>query len=181
LEVGHVRTDEHEDRPDYQADWAVASTQPHRELTAIQNLDRQGFKNYCPMISKRIRHARKWQDVRRPLFPGYVFIALEDTNQQWRPILSTYGIKQLICHGNRPSILDKGFVECLQDREKNGVVTSAEHSFKNGQLVRLNRGPFDGLTATIIELDQKSRITVLLNMLNGQIKVKVPVGDVLAV
>jgi transcriptional antiterminator RfaH len=181
LEIGPVRTDEREDCLDHQANWAVASTQPHRELIAIQNLDRQGFKSYCPMIAKRIRQVHKWKDVRRPLFPGYVFIALEDSRRQWRPILSTYGIKQLICHGNRPSFLDRGFVECLQDREKNGAVVSLEEPLTNGQQVRLNRGPFDGLTATIIGLDQKSRVTILLNMLNGQIRAKVSVDDVLAV
>jgi transcriptional antiterminator RfaH len=46
---------------------------PHREHVAIENLTRQKFVVYCPMELKRIRHARRTQDVVRPLFPGYIF------------------------------------------------------------------------------------------------------------
>jgi hypothetical protein len=34
-------------------------------------------------------------------------------------------------------------------------------------------GPFDGLIGTIIEMDEKERLTVLMDLLNGRVKVNV--------
>jgi hypothetical protein len=34
--------------------WAVVNTQPHRERIALENLARQEFDAYCPLIRKRL-------------------------------------------------------------------------------------------------------------------------------
>ena len=158
--------------------WAVADTQVHRECVAIENLIRQGYTGYCPMIGRRVRHARRWRDVQRPLFPGYVFILWSSAAQNWRPIFSTYGIKNLLCQGNRPSLVSGEFVESLKLREKDGVVVAPVRQFEEGQSVCLAGGTFDGLTATITELDSKRRVTVLLNLLNGQVRAQVPLDGI---
>ncbi|MFT7574934.1 MAG: transcriptional antiterminator RfaH [Alphaproteobacteria bacterium] len=158
--------------------WAVADTQVHRECVAIENLTRQGYTGYCPMIARRIRHARRWRDVQRPLFPGYVFILCSSATQNWRPIFSTYGIKNLLCQGNRPSLIPGEFIESLKLREMDGVVVAPAQQFEKGQSVCLTGGTFDGLTATIAELDSKSRVTVLLDLLNGQVRAQVPIDGI---
>ena len=158
--------------------WAVAHTHTHREAVALRNLARQDFDAYCPMFARRIRHARKGRDVRRPLFPGYLFIALDPDHQQWRSIRSTIGIHSLIGHGDRPSLLANGFVESLKARENDGVVTGAAFDLRKGQSVRLLGGPFDGLAATITDYDQNDRVTLLLNMLNRKVRATVPLDSV---
>jgi transcriptional antiterminator RfaH len=57
-----------------QCSWFVLSTHPHREAWALENLSRQQFNVYCPMIVKRVRHARRTYDALRPFFPGYIFV-----------------------------------------------------------------------------------------------------------
>lgn len=161
--------------------WAVANTHASRELFAIENLKRQNFRSYCPMIAKRVRLGRKWTSVRRPMFPGYVFIAMDNERQDWRRLLSTYGVRRLICHGDRPGLLDGDFVATLMARENEGVVDDAAKQFRAGQSVRLRGGSFDGLAATILELDPKNRVTVLLNLLNGEVRAKVPVDGICSV
>ena len=52
---------------------------------------------FCKII-KRISHARRAYDAPRPLFPGYLFIERE-TGLHWRPILGTFGIRTVVCHG----------------------------------------------------------------------------------
>ena len=79
--------------------WAVVNTQPHRETIALENLERQDFRAYCPVIRKRVRHARRSLDLLRPLFPGYLFAQV--TLDRWRPILSTYGVRSLVRCGVR--------------------------------------------------------------------------------
>ncbi|MBY0558653.1 transcription termination/antitermination NusG family protein [Hyphomicrobium sp.] len=77
--------------------WIAVSTHPNRERTAAFNLRNQGYDVYVPVIRKQIRHARRVSDVLRPLFPGYLFVCLASTQSRWRPILSTVGVRSVVC------------------------------------------------------------------------------------
>ena len=65
--------------------WYVVQTQVNGELKAAQNLMRQGFEVYLPCYLKRRRHARKIDLVSKPLFPRYLFVAIDVATQRaWR-------------------------------------------------------------------------------------------------
>ena len=68
----------------YTSNWMVLTTHAHREEFAIENLVRQEYEAYCPMIVKRIKHARRAYDVKRPPFPGYVFVERPAERHLWR-------------------------------------------------------------------------------------------------
>jgi transcriptional antiterminator RfaH len=153
--------------------WIVVNTQQHREQIALENLDRQAFSAYCPMMRTRVRHARRTQEVLRPLFPGYLFVHVNADVQRWRPILSTYGVRTVVCCGDRPSFLDDGFVEGLRAREIDGAIVRPASRYEPGQRVKMAGGAFDGLIATILEMDEKDRLVVLMDLLNRPTKVRV--------
>ena len=152
--------------------WLVATTHPHSEAIAVENLVRQGFEPYCPMIRKRRAHARKVDTVLRPLFPGYVFIQLEAGNRRWRPILSTTGIRTLVRFGDEPAPLDARFILGLKAREEDGAIVRPATPYQVGQDVQIEGGPFDGLVARILSLEDRDRIVVLLDVMNRGVKAK---------
>jgi transcriptional antiterminator RfaH len=163
--------------------WVVVNTHPHKERFALENLARQAFPAYCPMLRTRIRHARVTRQSLRPMFPGYVFAAVETDVQRWKPLLSTFGVRAVVRSGDRLSFLPPGFVEALKEREVDGAVTRPSAPFHVGQSVRLMREPFDGLVATIVEMDDRQRLVVLMDLLNRPVRVRVDtsvVSDVLA-
>jgi transcriptional antiterminator RfaH len=153
-------------------DWIVATTHTHSEAIAVANLERQGFTTYCPVIRKRRSHARKVDHVLRPLFPGYVFIRLDDKGRHWRPILSTAGVRTLVRFGDEPATLDDGFIAGLRAREEDGAVVRPAAPYQVGQDVQIEGGPFGGLVARILSLDDKDRIVVLLEVMNRGVKAK---------
>lgn len=167
-----MRTDYSEFQP-VPADWAVLNTHPHKEPLALDNLLRQSFSPYCPMVRKRVKHGRRYTDVLRPMFPGYVFVQLAPERQMWRPLLSTYGVRRMIRFGERPALLADGFVQALRAREIEGAISRPAERVQVGDRVVLAGGAFDGLVATILSMDEKSRLVVLLDMLNRPVKVKV--------
>lgn len=152
--------------------WAVVNTHPHKERFALENLARQDFETYCPMLQTRVRHARKVSLVLRPMFPGYVFAAI-DTGQRWRSLMSTFGVRTVVRSGDRYSLLPQGFVDALRTREVDGVIKRQASPYRIGQAVRLVDGPFEGLVATIIAMDERDRLMVLMDFLNRPVKVKV--------
>jgi transcriptional antiterminator RfaH len=151
--------------------WIVVATHPHREAFAIENLERQDYEAYCPMILKRTRHARRTYDVRRPLFPSYIFLSM--TSGDWHPVLGTYGVRTVLRNGDRPAILPPGFVENLRACEIAGVICKPEERLKPGQVVTINGGQLDGLIGRIIQIRDRDRVLLLLDMLNQKAKVHV--------
>jgi transcriptional antiterminator RfaH len=154
--------------------WLVVNTRPHQEAYARENLVRQDFHVYCPMISKRIRHARRAHDAPRPLFPGYIFVE-QRAQQSWRPILGTYGVKTLVTSGDRPSVLPGRFVEALKVREIGGVICKPAAALEVGQRVEVQGGPLGGLIGKIIALRDKERVLVLLNLLDQETRTHIRV------
>lgn len=153
--------------------WAVVSTHPHREQVAVENLQRQDFYAYCPMVRRQRRHARRVSDVLRPLFPGYLFAQVNSETQRWRPMLSTVGVRTLVRCGDRLSLIEDGFVQSLKMRELDGAIARPESPYRVGQEVHIAGGAFDGLVATIIDMDERDRLTVLMDLLNRPVKVKI--------
>ncbi len=163
------------DRPSHAAfRWAAINTHPHREHIAVEHLARQAFHVYCPRELKRIRHARRVQDVLRPLFPGYVFARVSPELTMWRPILSTYGVRALVRIGDRPAFVDGDFIEGLRAREVDGVIAKPAVPYQLGQEVRLNGGPFDGIIGRIVEMKDNDRLVLLMKLLQQDVRLKVP-------
>lgn len=170
--VGYTGTISREAATELQA-WVAVNTQAHRESIAVENLERQEFEVYFPRLLKRIRHARKADNVLRPMFPGYLFVKVHSNLQHWRPIKSTIGVRTVVSCGNQPSILSDTFIASLKAREIDGAIVRPDSPYQIGQQICLAGGPFDGLIGTIIEMDQKERLTVLMDLLNGRVKVNV--------
>lgn len=160
--------------------WAAINTHPHREHVAVENLIRQDFQVYFPRELRRVRHARRVQDVLRPLFPGYIFAKVGPELSMWRPILSTHGVRALVRTGDRPALIDGSFIDGLRAREIDGAIARPATPYKIGQEVRLSGGPFDGLIGRIIEMSDKDRLVLLTNLLQQDVRLKVTSASVRA-
>jgi len=152
--------------PDSSANWVVVNTHPHREALALSNLERQEFTTYLPQIRKRIQVARRPREVLRPLFPGYIFVAVDPSPTQWRPLLSTYGVRRVLRCGDQLSLLDARFIGALRTRELDGAIERPPSPYQLGQSICIKEGPFEGLVAKIIGLEDKDRVAVLLELLS---------------
>jgi transcriptional antiterminator RfaH len=151
--------------------WAVINTHPSREALALEHLARQDFEAYCPMVPKRLKQAHRYIDVARPLFPSYVFVRVAPERNQWRPVLSTIGVRTVIRFGEKLGWVDSGFIDCLKQREKDGLILRPASPFELGQQVRVTSGPFDGVIATIVSMSEKDRLIVLMDLLSRKVQV----------
>lgn len=154
--------------------WYVASTHPNAEAKALWHLHNQGFRPYLPRYLKRRRHARKTEMVATPLFPGYLFVAMDLASTQWRAIRSTVGIRHLICHGDAPVPVPPGVVEDIRAREDGGVVPMPAPSFAKGEPVEVVDGPLRDQTGFFECVSDNERVIILLTLLGRQFRVPLP-------
>jgi transcriptional antiterminator RfaH len=158
--------------------WGVVNTQPRRERIALENLARQAFKAWCPLVRRRVRHARGVHEVLRPLFPGYLFVHLSPQTPCWRPIMSTSGVRMLVRFGEQPAFIADDFIQELRSHEIDGEIVRPADAFTVGQRVHVADGPFGGLVGTVFDVDDKDRLVVLMNVLSRTVKVQVAAGMV---
>ncbi len=162
------------------ATWIAVNAHPNREHVAEHHLRNQNYEPYVPVVRKQIRHARQVRDALRPLFPGYLFVQFESSHMRWRPILSTVGVRSVVCAGDRPCTVPTQFIDDLKMREEDGVIVRSALSRQIGENVRIAHGAFDGLVGKIIDLAENDRLVVLMDFLNRPVRVKVR-GNLLSV
>lgn len=159
------------------SDWFVVHTQPMGEQRAHANLLRQGFDAYLPLYRCRRSHARKVDLVRRPLFPRYLFVALDLMRDRWRPILSTFGVCNLVRIGEAPQSVPHGVVEALRANEAAQIFDQTlepARTMRVGTPVRVLSGPFADLIGKFHALADAERVVVLLDLLGREVRVHVP-------
>lgn len=148
--------------------WYVAETQPRKEALAAFHLGRQDFDFFLPRYRKTRRHARKFDTVLAPLFPGYIFVRFDRTQTHWRSINGTFGVRRLICgEGGALQSLPTRVVEALQSRCSGDIFETAIDTIKPGEQVRIIHGPFTDLIAKVQSLDDRGRVALLLDVLGG--------------
>jgi transcriptional antiterminator RfaH len=162
--------------------WYVAHTQANCEAKACWHLRNQGFAVYLPRYLKRRSHARRVELVPVPLFPRYLFLALDLAVARWRAIRSTVGISDLVCNGDRPAPVPPSVVEAIKAREdESGMVPMATAPcFRKGERVEILEGALGGLTGLFECATDQERIVLLLDLLGRQVRVTVPTATVKA-
>ena len=151
----------------------MVQTQVNGELKAAQNLMRQGFEVYLPRYLKRRRHARKIDFAAKPLFPRYLFVAIDMATQRWRSIQSTFGVARLVCNGDDPAMVPEGVVCALMAREdgKGFITMNSKAVFAPGDKVRVLAGAFIDSAALFNGMADHDRISILLDMLGRKVRV----------
>src|SRR5262249_55494140 len=144
--------------------WYVVQTHVHAENKAAAHLVRQGYSIYLPRYLKRRRHARRVEVVAAPLFPRYLFVAIDRTAQGWRSILSTVGVTQLVRHGDEPTAVPAGIVDALRGREDEGgwIKLDPRPSFAPGAKIRVVEGVFSDCLGLFEGMADRDRVAILL-------------------
>jgi transcriptional antiterminator RfaH len=155
------------------ARWYVVQTQVNGEAKAAQNLQRQGYDFYLPRYLKRRRHARKVDFTAKPLFPRYMFVAIDMATQRWRSIQSTFGVTRLVCNGDDPAVVPDGVVPALKAREddKGFVKLDLRPTFTPGDKVRVLAGAFMDNAGLFNGPADHDRVSILLDMLGRKVRV----------
>jgi transcriptional antiterminator RfaH len=152
--------------------WYVVQTQPHAEAKAAMHLARQGFVAYLPRYLKRRRHARKIETVSAPLFPRYLFVAVDTSAQRWRSIQSTIGVSHLVGKDEPTALADK-IIEELRGREddKGFIQLLSRPRFSPGDAVRVLDGVFAACLGLYESMADTERVAVLLDLLGRKVRV----------
>jgi transcriptional antiterminator RfaH len=160
--------------------WFVANTKPRREVVARQQLQNQGYTVYLPLFRGSKHQKGHWRDKPEVLFPGYLFIQLNLGRDNIAPIRSTIGMRDLVRFGNQLRPVEDDIISFLQHNEEQQFSADPKHAaqFKQGGMVNIVGGSFDGLEAIFNMPKSADRVIVLINMLGSQKSATVDVDNI---
>jgi transcription elongation factor/antiterminator RfaH len=158
--------------------WYAVYAQPHGETIAQLRLRAQNFRTFLPLHSKTVHHARKCRTFLAPLFPRYLFVALDLKRDRWRAINSTCGVTSLIMHEGLPAPVRSGAVETLFESSTSEGEVCFCSKMVPGSRVRLVAGPFAGQLGILRDMSASGRVRVLIEMMGAHIPTDLRDSDV---
>ncbi len=158
-----------------QAIWYLAYTKPGREQEAKENIDRQGYTTYLPMLQGRKRQRGRLRDILTPLFPRYLFIQLTEGIDDWSPIRSTRGVNNLVRFGPTLARVPDALIAKIRAREADdGFHCEKASFFKRGDKIRIVDGPFTDCDAIFQTRCGEERVMILLDVVGKATRVEIP-------
>ena len=146
--------------------WRLLMTKPFKEGYAEEQLNNQGYETYLP-LTKRLRKRKNGikQSI-EPLFPKYLFIKLNTTNDNWAPIRSTRGVSHFIRFGEEPAKVADIIIKTLKVEEEKFAdkVFDLDH-YHSGQPIIVNHGAFQNIEGIFKCYDGEERAIVLITIL----------------
>jgi len=153
--------------------WYALQYKPAQGDRALQHLQNQDITCFYPKISvEKIKGGKRTKKL-EPLFPGYLFVNLEQTDPMWAKLRSTRGVLRIVGFANKPAAIGDDVIQHIKDSLDS---VAEQGGIKPGQSVQLNDGPFEGINAIFQAYDGEERAIVLINFMQKQQSVKVPVS-----
>jgi len=161
--------------------WYLVRTKPNSESTALRNLERQDFEAWLPRLSQSLPWRGQWRDRVVPLFPGYLFLAIDEGRQALAPVHSTLGVAGIVRFGASYAIVPDEIVRNLRllANPETGLHCLAPTArLAPGTQVRIVAGPFGGLEGIFQREAGEDRAIVLLSVLGQWANVGVAASSV---
>ena len=96
-----------------QKNWYIVYTRQKCETKVANSFTKNKIENLCPVNCSEVRHFRKMRSVFEPLFPGYVFVNVEESQL---PSLSKFAnVTGLIYWKCKPAIIKDEEIEAIKE------------------------------------------------------------------
>ena|SRR3990167_2575272 len=158
--------------------WYLVQCKPRDSFRAALNLENQGFHCFHPTYPVKRKLAGTVRVVIAPLFPHYLFILLNATDN-WSAIRSTRGVSRMVYFNSIPASLDNTIIQGLQQHCARLNGQTAEPMFKPGERVVITEGCFKELEAIVTATSADERVTLLIRLFNREQHVQLPVQAVM--
>lgn len=159
------------------SNWYLLQCKPRQDERAQFNLLQQDYTTFRPqLMSERIVRGKRLK-VLDSLFPGYLFIQLSG-DDNWAPIRSTRGVSRIVEFSHEPAIVHEQVIEHLRERSLKPVLPPADHTLEPGETLNIVQGPFSPLEGVFMSMQGAERVMILLQFLNRQQHVCVPLNVV---
>jgi transcription antitermination factor NusG len=160
---------------DQDRQWYAVRVKPQHERTVSYTFRKKGFDRYVPLYKALRRWADSLKELDLPLFPGYVFCRLASLDVP--AVLATPAVYQIVARGNVPAPIAEDELHILRRIESAGLPIAPWPYLKEGQKVRIARGPLTGVSGFLANSAKNWHVVVNMPLLQRGVGVTVARED----
>ena len=106
-----------------------------------------------------------------------MFVEFNYNNNYWKKINGTIGVSRIVSFGKNPTVVSSDIIAALIKRCDEFSKLKPKIKLKEGEKVKVIRGPFTNFIATIDEIEPQKRIWLLLDFMGQKTKLKLHEKD----
>jgi transcriptional antiterminator RfaH len=143
--------------------WFVLNVRHRSEKKVAQVCEAHGLDYYLPLRSETKIYQRRKVTVKKPLFPGYIFVAFEPDDRIY--LLRTNHIIRFIVPPSENVLIYQ--LEQIRKALEIDETLGVGNAIRQGRRVRIKAGPFMGVEG-VVESARKTSVVRLNVELIGQ-------------
>jgi transcriptional antiterminator RfaH len=150
--------------------WVLIYTKAKEEKKADDNLRKQGFKTFLPLIAQT--NKKSGLETLVPIFPRYLFAQINLKTDNWTSIRSSYGVSHIVMFSEKFTSIPNNIIKLIQGKlDVEGVYKEdiAIVDYQKGDPVFIKDGRFAGIDAIFLSKKSRDRVRLLLKLLNTSV------------
>jgi len=155
--------------------WYALYTNPRHEKVVAKQLNDRCVENFLPLY----RTWHRWKDRRKQvelaLFPGYVFVRIEERNKL--QVLKTPGAVNLVSFSGKLAALPEAEITALRNALDNEICAEPYPFLRLGRKVRVVRGPMAGAEGILARKRDKYRVVISVEVLMRSVALEIDGTD----
>jgi len=147
-------------------------------VNRIQSLNMEDFIFQIEVPEEEVRELKNGaiKVVKRNVFPGYVLVRMELSDESWSCVRNTPGVTGFVGNAHHPSPLTLAEVENIlapRPLKKGGKIEMKDIDYAIGDSITVMDGPFATLPATISEImPEQAKLKVLVSIFGRETPVE---------
>ncbi len=159
--------------------WFALYVQVNHEREVANRLEQKEIGSFLPLMECWSKRKDRRKKISLPVFPGYVFVRTILDNYTHVQILKTPGALTIIGNSEGPLPIPRFQIENLQTVISSKSPLALNPYLKEGNWVRVVRGPLAGCTGILLRQNpQKGRLVVNVDIICRSVSVELDVEDV---
>ncbi|MFV1951348.1 MAG: transcription termination/antitermination protein NusG [Nitrospinota bacterium] len=156
-------------------EWYAVRTRSRHEQKVNAQLIGKSFEVFYPQIKVWSRRKDRKKKIFKPLFPGYLFVHCNLTNDNWLNILKTFGVANLLGYDDqKPSPVPDEQILSIKKVLDTDIPIVVHPYLQEGERVIVVDGPLKDVTGVFVGMNnKKGKLIIAVDLLNRSLETEI--------
>ena len=159
--------------------WCALHVQPRHEFRVFERLTDAAIELFLPATERISKWSDRNKRIRLPLFPGYLFVHIDDTNSARLTILKTKGVVRILgTNSGEPESVPDEQILCLKRIVEAGVPIDIYPYLQEGHRVKIVRGALAGVEGILTKKVNDTLLVISIDILQRSTSITIAAADI---
>lgn len=119
------------------------------------------YEFFIPEVDRKKRIKGKWYNIRKPMFPGYVFISTERMKELYEKLKNVPKLTKVLGTDHTVTPISQSEENLIKRLTNKQHIAEISVGYIEGDRLIISEGPMMGMEAMVKKIDRHKRIAVL--------------------